>query len=67
MTLKLTSFVRLHKSNLIFEFFGYGTINSGSLVGNMTKGKKNNFNRYTIIITFMWSKNLLDRGVGCGC
>ena len=40
MTLKLLSFVRLHKSNFIFEFFGYSTINGGSLVGNMTKGKK---------------------------
>ena len=53
MTLKLPSFVRLHKSNFIFEFFGYSTINGGSLVGNMTKGKKNNFNRYTTIIPFM--------------
>ena len=53
MTHKLPSFVILQKSNFIFEFFGYGTINSGSLSGNMTKGKKNNLNRYTIIITFM--------------
>ena len=48
MTLKLPSFVILHKSNSIFEFFGYGTINSGSLVGNMTKGKKYNYNYYFI-------------------
>ena len=67
MTLKLPSFVRLHKSNFIFEFFGYGTINSGSLVGNMTKGKKYNFNRYTIIIPFMQSLILLDTGLGSGC
>ena len=41
MTHKLPSFVILQKSNFIFEFVGYGTINSSSLSGNMTKGKKN--------------------------
>ena len=67
MTLKLPSFVRLHKSNFIFEFFGYGIINSNSLVGNMTKGKKYNFNRYTIIISFRHSLILLDTRLGRGC
>ena len=67
MTLKLPSFVILHKSNFIFEFFGYGTINSGSLVGNMTKGKKYNFNHYTIIIPLMQSLIILDKGFGNGC